>query len=67
MTKLTLPWGHIYCCTKPEARQMWKDKPEDRGRIWLQDEVRAMLLADYGDVEAAYKLKMNKPGTVVGE
>lgn len=67
MSVLTLDIGigTILCCSKDEARKLWKERPQDRGRIWLQDEVKKYTLADPDELKAAFDKKMAKPGTIL--
>jgi len=62
MQTLSLPFGWIYCCTREEAKNVWKEEPKNRGRIWLQSEVKSYTLSDYDEVEKAYNSKMQRPG-----
>lgn len=52
----------IYICTPEEARQLWKDEPEKRPRIFLESEFDACMLLDKADIEAIMHKKNNKPG-----
>jgi hypothetical protein len=56
--------GHtIIECSAEEARQLWKDDPENRHRIWTHDEVTAHMLSDPATLAAVIEQKRLKPGS----
>lgn len=65
MIKLQLAQGTIYQCTRQEAKAFWNDRPNDRGRIWLEEEVGLLMLADPPVIDKVFRMKMERPGTII--
>jgi hypothetical protein len=55
----------IICGDKAELRQAWKDKTEDRHKLWLQEEVAKHLLSDPSTIQKVIDAKRKSPGCVV--
>ena len=56
----------IFCGTREECREMWKDESK-RGRIFLESEVSLLLICEVEVIEKALALKLKKPGTIITE
>jgi hypothetical protein len=45
-----------------EAKEVWKEHPDDRHRIWLQSEARKYLLSDPAQLQEVLNKKLAQPG-----
>jgi hypothetical protein len=52
----------IYVCNKEEARQLWKDEPDKRSRIYLEGEFKLTLSMDTEKVIEIVEHKRKQPG-----
>ena len=62
MIKRTVLGDELWVCTTKEARQLWVSNPEDRWRIWTDEEWEAHRLDDADMVANNIQSKKAKPG-----
>ena len=62
MVKHDILGQEVWECSADEARKLWAEYPEDRHRIWTNEEVDAHILDDAGQIAECLRLKKERPG-----
>jgi len=62
MVRIDVLGEELWCCEESEARELWRGYPDDRWRIWTEDEVTAHILDDPEQIAECINRKKQKPG-----
>lgn len=62
MQKIEILGEELWEVNSAEAKKLWRSHPDDRWRIWHQDEVAAFYLAAPEEWAAAIAAKKAEPG-----